>query len=110
MKHQILHDLEPAVAKEVAIRAFDSYRARFADYQPRLQWVSDREARIEFQVKGLKLSGSLGIVPKAIELELDVPFVFRLFKNKAVEVIEREVRVWIAKAKAGELAPPPATS
>ena len=36
-------------------------------------------------------------------LDLDVPFVFRLFKSKAVEVIEREVRVWIDKAKRGEL-------
>jgi hypothetical protein len=110
MKHQIPHDLDVNVAKEVAARAFDSYRARFANYQPKLQWTGERDARIEFQVKGLKLQGSIGILPRAIELDLDVPFVFRLFKSKAVEVIEREVRVWIAKAKAGELAPPPAAS
>jgi Putative polyhydroxyalkanoic acid system protein (PHA_gran_rgn) len=106
MKHQIQHDLDVNVAKEVASRAFEAYRARFADYHPRLEWVGERDARIEFSVKGLKLHGSLGIQPRAIELDLDVPFVFRLFKSKAIEVIEREVRAWIAKAKAGQLSPP----
>jgi hypothetical protein len=110
MKHQIPHDLDVSLAKEVATRAFESYRARFADYHPKLQWMGERDARIEFQVKGLRLSGSIGILPRAIELELDVPFVFRLFKNKAVEVIEREVRAWLAKAKAGELVAPPGVS
>jgi hypothetical protein len=68
-----------------------------------MQWVGAKDARIEFSVKGLKLQGTIGILPRAIELDLDVPFVFRLFKNKAVDVIEREVRNWIAKAKRGEL-------
>lgn len=105
MKHQIPHDLDVTVAKQVAVRAFEAYQKKFADYSPKIQWVGDRDARIEFRVKGLKLEGSIGIQPRAIELELDVPFVFRLFKNKAVGVIEREVRTWIDKAKRGELLP-----
>ena len=105
MKHQIVHDLDANVAKEVAVRAFDAYQRKFADYHPKIQWVGDREARIEFSVKGLKLQGSIGILPRVIELGLDVPFVFRLFKNKAIAVIEREVRTWIDKAKRGELKP-----
>ncbi|HEX9297682.1 MAG TPA: polyhydroxyalkanoic acid system family protein [Polyangiaceae bacterium] len=104
MKHQIAHDLEDDVAKQVAVRAFESYQQRFSNYHPKMAWVSDRDARIEFSVKGMKLHGSIGILPRAIELDLDVPFVFRIFKGKAIEVIEREVRNWIAKAKRGELA------
>src|SRR3954468_10302338 len=103
MKHEIAHDLEEGVAKEVAIRAFESYQKRFADYQPRMSWVGEKDANIEFSVKGLKLQGTIGIRPRAIELDLDVPFVFRLFKSKAIDVIEREVRTWIGKAKRGEL-------
>ena len=103
MKHQIAHDLDEGMAKEVATRAFESYQKRFANYHPKMQWVGAKDARIEFNVKGLKLQGTIGILPRAIELDLDVPFVFRLFKNKAVDVIEREVRNWIAKAKRGEL-------
>jgi len=103
MKHQIAHDLDENVAKEVAVRAFESYQKRFADYRPKMQWVGPKDARIEFSVKGLKLQGTIGILPRAIELDLDVPFVFRLFRNKAIEVIEREVKNWIGKAKRGEL-------
>lgn len=108
MKHLIAHDLDFGLAKEVAVRAFESYQKRFADYQPKMNWVGEREARIEFNVKGLKLQGTIGIAPGNIELELEVPFVFRLFKNKAVGVIEREVRTWLDKAKRGELTKPTA--
>jgi len=109
MKHLIAHDLDLGLAKEVAVRAFESYQKRFADYNPKMTWVKERDAKIEFNVKGLKLQGSIGITPRAIELDLDVPFVFRLFKNKALEVIEREVRSWLDKAKRGEFKAPPAT-
>ena len=106
MKHQISHDLDEKTAKQVADRAFEAYQKRFVDYQPRMNWVGDKDANIEFSVKGLKLGGTIGIRPRAIELDLDVPFVFRLFKSKAIDVIEREVRNWIEKAKRGELAAP----
>ena len=39
----------------------------------------------------------------AIELELDVPLLFRPFRKKAISIIEAEVRAWIDRAKAGEL-------
>ncbi len=110
MKHEIPHDLEPAIARIVASRALDSYRARFADYHPRVEWVSERDANIEFHVKGLRLHGSVNLLPHAIQFDLDVPFVLKLFKGRAIDVIEREVRHWIAKAKAGELSAPPANS
>jgi hypothetical protein len=106
MKHQIAHDLDESTAKQVADRAFESYQKRFSDYQPRMKWVGDKDATIEFSVKGLKLTGTIGIRPRAIELDLDVPFVFRLFKSKAIGVIEREVQNWIGKAKRGELTAP----
>jgi hypothetical protein len=32
-----------------------------------------------------------------------VPLVFRPFRGKALEIIEREARVWLEKAKKGEL-------
>ena len=106
MKHLIAHDLDESMAKQVADRAFESYQKRFLDYHPKMKWVGDKDAAIEFSVKGLKLHGSIGIRPRAIELDLDVPFVFRLFKSKAIDVIEREVKNWIGKAKRGELTAP----
>jgi putative polyhydroxyalkanoic acid system protein len=107
MKHQIAHDLDTSLAKEAAVRAFEAYQRRFANYSPTMSWEGERKARIGFSVKGVKLAGSIDILPRAIELDLDVPFLFRPFKGKAIEVIEREVRVWLAKAKNGELKVPP---
>jgi len=106
MKHQIAHDLESNLAKEAAVRAFEAYQKRFANFSPTMDWVANNKARIGFSVKGVKLEGSIDILPRAIELDLDVPFLFRPFKGKAIEVIEREVRNWLAKAKNGELKAP----
>jgi Putative polyhydroxyalkanoic acid system protein (PHA_gran_rgn) len=103
MKHTIEHDLDTATAKKVTDRAFAEYRTRYPDYEPTLRWTDDRRADVTFNAKGVKLNGSMHIAEKAISLELDVPFLFRLFQKKAVEVIDREVRVWIGKARAGEL-------
>lgn len=106
MKHQIAHDLDSNLAKEATVRAFEAYQKRFASYRPTLQWEGDNRARIGFSVKGMKLEGSIDILPRAIELDLDVPFLFRPFKSKAIDVIDREVRSWLAKAKNGELKTP----
>jgi len=106
MKHQIAHDLDSNLAKEAAVRAFEAYQKRFANYRPTMSWENDRKAHIGFSVKGMKLEGAIDILPRAIEIDLDVPFLFRPFKGKAIEVIEREVRNWLVKAKNGELKVP----
>jgi hypothetical protein len=103
MKHVIQHDLDTATAKRVADRAFAEYRNRYPDYAPSLSWVNDRRADVAFNAKGVKLNGAMEIDPGAINLELDVPFLFRPFQKKAIEVIDREVRTWLDKAKNGEL-------
>src|SRR5262245_56120567 len=103
MKHVIPHDLDMTTAKKVTDRAFAEYRSRFPDYEPELHWVSDRRADVRFNAKGIRLNGNMSIEEKSIALELDVPFLFRPFQKKAMEVIDREVKVWIGKAKAGEL-------
>jgi hypothetical protein len=103
MKHVISHDLDTATAKKVTDRAFAEYRGRFPSYEPELEWVSDRRADVRLNAKGIRLNGAFFIEESAIALELDVPFLLRPFQKKAVEVIEREVHVWIGKAHAGEL-------
>ena len=103
MKHSVPHDLGQERAKQVAQAAFQSYRERFAQYDPRATWINDRRADISFQVKGMKLSGSLEVNPDDIEMDLDVPFILRPFKGKALGVIEDEIKKWIGKAKSGQL-------
>ncbi len=103
MKHAVKHSLDDATARRACEAAWQSYSTRFAEYKPQADWVTDKRCNIQFSVKGATLKGVLGIVPGAIELELDVPFLFRPFKKKAIDVIEREIKVWVNKAERGEL-------
>ena len=103
MKHQVPHDLGQERAKQVAEKAFESYTAKFAEYQPKVTWKDARTAQIAFNVKGLSLTGCLEVNPTDITMDLDVPFLLRPFKGTALAVIEQEIREWIGKAKAGSL-------
>jgi hypothetical protein len=103
MKHEISHTLDLATARRVADRAFAEYKSRFSGYEPTLRWVDDRKAEISFNAKGLRLEGAIKVAERVISLDLDVPFLFRPFQKKAIEVIDREVKVWLGKASAGEL-------
>jgi hypothetical protein len=103
MKHDINHNLDVATAKKVTDLAFEQYRTRFPNYEPNLTWTDDRRAEINFNAKGLRLHGSMKIAEKTISLELDVPFLFRPFQKRAIDVIEREVLAWIEKAREGKL-------
>jgi hypothetical protein len=103
MKHVIDHDLDTTTARKVADRAFAEYKARFPNYEPNAHWVSDTRADISFNAKGIHIKGAMEITEKTIAMELDVPFLFRPFQKKAIEVIDREVRVWLGKAREGKL-------
>jgi hypothetical protein len=65
--------------------------------------VSERRAEIGFHAKGIALSGAIDIADRSVGLELDVPLLLRPLQKRALEVIEREVRRWLDKAKAGQL-------
>jgi hypothetical protein len=103
MKHSISHDLGQEKAKQVAVAAFDAYKQKYAEYKPEVSWKSDSRAEIAFSVKGVSLNGSLEVGQSTIDMDLDVPFMLRPFKGKALGVIEKEIQKWIGKAKAGEL-------
>ena len=103
MKHTVTHDLGRAGAKRVAEAAWSSYCTRFASYNPSCEWKSEYSANIGFKVKGVALKGALDVGEQGIDLDLDVPFLLRPFKGQALQVIEEEIRRWIAKSKAGEI-------
>lgn len=103
MKHVVEHDLGQERAKEVAVKALESYAAKFQDYSPRTNWTSPSHADISFKVKGVTLKGAIDVTPTAIELDLDVPFIFRPFKGTALGYIEQAISRWIEKAKQGKL-------
>lgn len=103
MKHSVAHELGMEKAKQAAEAAIESYKKRFAEYKPQAHWSNDRRAEISFSVKGLTLRGALEVQPSSIDMDLDVPFMLRPFKGKALSVIESEIKAWVKKAEAGEL-------
>ena len=103
MKHAVAHDLGEERARLVAQAAFNSYKEKFGNYDPKANWVDDRRCEISFNVKGIKLNGAMQVFSDKIEMDLDVPFMLRPFKGKALRVIEGEIQKWVAKAKAGEI-------
>jgi len=103
MKHTVPHDLPFELAKKAADEALKSYRTRFPDYDPRVTWSDDKTANVELKAKGMTLKGVFEILPDAIAMDMEVPFLLKPFKAKALEVIEEQIRAWIAKAKNGEL-------
>lgn len=101
MKHSVPHDLDVPTAKRVAEHAFESYRAQFARYQPTFRWVDDRTATVGFTARGIVMTGTIEIRPREIDVGLEVPLLFRPFRGRAMVTIDREIRAWVAKAKAG---------
>jgi hypothetical protein len=103
MKHSVPHDLGQERAKQAAEAAIAAYAQKFAKYHPQTTWPTPTRANISFNIKGMTLSGSLEVLPRSIDLDLEVPFLLRPFKSQAITVIEAEIREWIDKARAGSV-------
>lgn len=103
MKHSVSHSLGRETARKVARSAFEAYEKRFAEYHPRTTWKSEDAADISFSAKGISLTGAVAVTDDSIDLNLDVPFLLRPFKGKAIAVIEKEINEWIGKAERGEI-------
>ena len=101
MKHEIAHDLGQAKAREITDKALEAYRARFAEYDPKLSWKNEKLAEIGCTIKGMKIGGTVEVADRSITLDIEVPFILRPFKGMAVDVIEGEIRKWIDRAKTG---------
>ena len=103
MKHKIHHGLELPLAKKAIDKAMEAYSARFSDFNPTYDWVTENKGRLSFKAKGVKVEGEIDIQGSEVFVDLEVPFILRIFKGKAIQVIDEEVKGWVAKAKAGEL-------
>ncbi|MGF1469867.1 MAG: polyhydroxyalkanoic acid system family protein [Sandaracinaceae bacterium] len=103
IKHEIRHGLEPELARHAINHAMDGYRERFADFQPTFEWMNPDVGSFSFTALAVTTRGSLEIEGPLIYVDVEVPFLLRPFKGKAIDVIDREVRRWVDKAKNGDL-------
>ena len=103
IKHEIHHGLDLPLAKKALDKAMEAYSARFSDFNPWFDWKGEREAELGFSAKGVKVKGDMEIRGDKILVDLDVPFILRVFKGKAIDVIDSEVKEWVQRARDGEL-------
>ena len=103
MRHNIAHQLDLVTARAAARKAVESYGQRFKEYAFTASWVREDRVELGFTVAGRRLEGAMEVLPSRLELELDVPFIFRPFSGKAISIIEREAITWLERAKTGEL-------
>jgi hypothetical protein len=103
MKHKVHHGLDKDLAKKAMDKAIDSYTERFDKYNPEAKWTSEDEVAVGFSAKGVSVDGTIELGEDDMLIDLDVPFLLKPFKSKAINVIEEEINKWVAKAKEGEL-------
>lgn len=103
MEHRVPHDVGRELAKKATVAAFATYAEKYGQYSPRTVWDGEYVARVSFSVKGLTLEGRVEVRDREIGLDMDVPFLLKPFRAKALDIIEREIGLWCDKAKAGQI-------
>jgi hypothetical protein len=103
MNHTIQHGLDLSTSRRVLEKAAESYIARFADYSPAFHWDDDTHGIVSFKAMGMTAKGIFTLKDGAMDVSMDVPFVLKPFRTKALDAVESEVKKWVAKSKAGEL-------
>ncbi|MEM9691293.1 MAG: polyhydroxyalkanoic acid system family protein [Myxococcota bacterium] len=100
MRHVVQHGLDRQRAKALAERAFRSYQERYTKFRPTLTWVSETRAEASFQALGLTLKGTIELEPGSIAFQMErVPLAARMFKQRALDAIEREIEHWLHQTK-----------
>jgi hypothetical protein len=103
MKKTIDTGLNVADSKRALTGAMDAYKARFAEYDPRFNWVSDTRGEFGFTAKGIEIGGNMEIRDNEVDVEMEVPFLFRIFQGRAMDVIREQIDLWVGKVKRGEV-------
>lgn len=102
MKQTIDTNLDKARSKIAIDKAMDEYKKRFAEYSPRYDWTSEDSGEFSFNAKGVKLQGTIRVRDNKVDVDMDVPFLFRIFQGSAMKVIQEQVEHWVEKVKKGE--------
>jgi len=96
IEHIIPHTLSMTELTENAKKAIAEYTTKYAQYEPQFSWEGDSKISLKFSTKGISIQGIVLLSPKELKLELDVPFLLRMFKNKAIEIIDKEAQKWLS--------------
>jgi len=104
MKYSVQHGLSDiSQVRAVVDKAYEAYKERLASHNPTLSWNGDDKAKIEFSVMGKSIATDVRIDEKELNIEGDLPWAFKFFEKKILDVVGGEVDKWLEKARNGEL-------
>jgi hypothetical protein len=98
MRESVPHNLGQDRAKDILKLAFESYKKALPQYQPLLRWIGENNAEITVKTHIAVLKGHIEVQEKMIHLNMKVPFLLLPFRKQAVELIKKEIFIWIKKA------------
>ncbi len=100
MEHRIRHGLGSLErARELVDKAYAEYKVRLSSYNPEIEWVTDRQARIGFTVMSKSLWVNAEVTADDLTLTGKLPLLMRPFQGKIIGVIDAEVRKWLERAE-----------
>ena len=99
LTHRIPHELSEEQVRATLDDAMDYYGERFARYHPRLVWRGPKEARLKLTAPLGRVSFTLRLHPRLLEVRAKVPLPLLLFKAQAVALVDKTVRQWIEQGR-----------
>lgn len=104
MKYVAKHGMSDLGRMRIVIdKAYESYAARLSDFNPQIEWKSDREAVVSFSVMKKTLSANFAVDEENVVITGDIPFLFKPFQGRIEKVLGEEMEKWLAKERAGEI-------
>ena len=98
MEHVFTHDSDFETAKRAVDLAWEHYKEQLSKYKPELEWADDSLAKIKFSVGRILFRFEIVVGKDAYDISANVPPLFRMFKKRAVLLLEDEIRKWSSKA------------
>ncbi len=103
MRKEFPHNIGLPLAKAVLQAAHKAYAEKYKDYKPSITWLGDTKADVIFKVGSSSLKASFVLTPEVYQIEMNVPMLFQPFVPKALGIIQDELKIWLAEAKAGKI-------
>lgn len=103
--HTITTGLDIDTAKKAIDKAFAAQKEQFPQYKPEFSWADTLVGQFSFKpTASMEITGKLTVFEENITLSFDkLPFLANMFKGTAIKMVEKEVQVWVEKAKNGQL-------
>ena len=82
VRHRFNHRLGLDRATRMVDAAVEHYKGNYGQYPMVIEWLGERRLEVLLELKGKRLKGEVSLGERAIDITLDVPLVFSIFKKR----------------------------